>query len=100
MNNQWSYQSFNLGRLIYPWLRPERIVMILTLVSFMRDDFKSQYEDNADVVFIVHCIVIVVCVFADCIKKKIDTSSIKVGNVEIKEEEKTRTSHSHTEKSN
>lgn len=97
MNNNWSYQKFSMGRLIYPWLRPERIVLILALVNFMRDNFKAQYDENADMVLFAHLIVVVICIFADVIKKKIDTSNIEVGSVRITDEDKTKSVHSHRE---
>jgi hypothetical protein len=64
--------------------------MILALISFMRDNFKAEYGDSAYMVLICHCIVIVICIFADVLKKKIEDSNFKWKGVEITEEDKSK----------
>jgi hypothetical protein len=57
--------------------------MVILLITMVRDNFKIEYEDKAWVIWALHLLGITICVFADVLKKRIDNSNFKVGNVEV-----------------
>jgi protein-tyrosine phosphatase len=78
---------WNWCRFLTSWMRPERWVLILAMVSLWKDHFKELYGDaNASTIWIAHAIVIMVCIFADTIKQKMkDVDRIKLGPMEMED---------------
>jgi hypothetical protein len=78
---------FKLNRFVYSWMRPERITLIIMIISLMRDKFQVEYGiEKSFWVLIAHLAVIIVCIFADTIKKKFEQIDlISVGNVKLED---------------
>jgi hypothetical protein len=70
--------TWNWCRFITSFLRIERGTLILLCTSMFRDNFKSEYGDKAWIIWIAHLIGIVICIFADVIKARINNSNFKV----------------------
>jgi uncharacterized membrane protein YoaT (DUF817 family) len=70
--------KWNWTRVITSMLRPERWLLIMLIVSMTMDNFKSEYGDKAYVIWTLHLVGMVICVFADVLKKRLDNSNFKV----------------------
>ncbi|GMO29511.1 MAG: hypothetical protein Ta2B_10500 [Termitinemataceae bacterium] len=78
---KWSTVKF-----ITSMMRPERWVMLYTLFSLYRDNFKREFDDKAWIVMIAHICVLVLCCFAEVIRKRIEFSTFQIskGDTNVK----------------
>lgn len=71
-------------------MRTERWALVILIISLFRDNFKSEYDDKAWIIWIAHLLGIIICVFCDVLKQRLNNSNFKVSKdgVEITKNDK------------
>ncbi|GMO63769.1 MAG: hypothetical protein Ta2A_11150 [Treponemataceae bacterium] len=71
-------EKFSFTALLKGFLQSEKLVAIFFMFSLFRDNFRTEFGENAYKVWMVHAAVLVICIFAGVIKKRVVTSDITI----------------------